>query len=90
MRLSEDKISHISHLLIDGVQKEGLVAFEDRARILKVTKETLTHYSRMDDEADRAVRQKLATYSRNIQEFSREWDVMYKKLFEEEMRKRWR
>jgi hypothetical protein len=90
MRLSEDKISHISHLLIDGTHRDGLVEFEDRAKLLKVTKEILTRYCRLDDEVDRSVRTKLSTYSRHITEGSREWDVMYRKHFEEEMKKRWR
>jgi hypothetical protein len=33
------------------------------------------------------VRAKLASYSRGIVEGSSEWDVLYRKTFEEEMRK---
>lgn len=44
----------------------------------------------MDDEVDQIVRKKLASYGRNMPEGSREWDVMYKKHFTEEMKKRWR
>ena len=90
MRLTEDKISHLSHLLIEGPEREGLFTFADKARILKVTKEVLTHYCRIDDEVDAIVRKKLASYSRNVMEGSREWDILYRKHFAEEMGKRWR
>jgi hypothetical protein len=40
-----------------------------------------------DQEIDRKVKAKLASYSRGIIEGSNEWDVLYRKTFEEEMRK---
>ena len=90
MRLSDDKISHLAHLLLDGAARGGLIVELDRMKALNHTKSILTHYCRLDEEVDEAVRKKLATYSRNILEGSREWDVMYRKHFDEEMKKRWR
>ena len=90
MRLSEDKISHLSHLLTDGVSKTGLVEFSDNLAALKTTKEILAKYSRLEDEVDALVRKKLHSYARNIVEGSREWDVLYRKHFDEEILKRWR
>jgi hypothetical protein len=40
-----------------------------------------------ESEIDRKVRVKLASYSRGIVEGSAEWDVLYRKTFEEETRK---
>jgi hypothetical protein len=90
MRLGEERISHISHLLTEGAAREGLMTPRDQGRLLKITKEVLTHYCRLDEEVDRLVRTKLASYSRGIQEGTREWDVLYQKHFEEEMRKKWK
>ena len=90
MRLSEDKISHLSHVIVDGLKKEGLVDYPDPKKVLKETKQVITQYCKLDDEVEDAVRKKLKSYSRNILEGSREWDVLYKKHFEEEMKKRWR
>jgi hypothetical protein len=39
------------------------------------------------DHAGRKVKAKLASYSRGIVEGSAEWDVLYRKTFEEEARK---
>jgi hypothetical protein len=38
-------------------------------------------------EIDQKVKAKLASYSRGIVEGSAEWDVLYRKTFEEEVRK---
>ena len=40
-----------------------------------------------EEEVDRKVRSKLASYSRGIIEGSAEWEVLYRKTFEEEMQK---
>ncbi len=42
---------------------------------------------RLEEEVDFAVRQTLASYTRRIMEGSREWDVMYQKLYELELDK---
>lgn len=89
MKLSEDKISHLSHLLKDAIVGQDLGTIPDVNRFLGATKGVLTDYCRLDDEVDVAVRQKLASYSRGVLEGSREWDVLYQKHFDEEMRRRW-
>jgi len=40
-----------------------------------------------ESEIDRKVRAKLTSYSRGIIEGSAEWEVLYRKTFEEETRK---
>ena len=90
MRLSEDKISHISHLLINFVLRDGLGSVSDEPALLKTTKRIITQFCRVDDEVDALVRKRLASYSKTIPEGSREWDILYKKHFEEELSKRWR
>ena len=87
MKFSEDRISHLAHLIVDGVWKDDLADYEDDGKVLQMTKRTLTEYFHLEDKVDDIVRKKIASYSRNIPEGSREWDVMYKKHFEEEMKK---
>ncbi|MFH1262145.1 MAG: DUF507 family protein [Pseudomonadota bacterium] len=90
MRLSEDKVSHIAHLLTEGPALKGWIETPDQGRLLKVTKQVLGHFCHLDEEVDVVVRKKLASYGRGIPEGSREWDVLYRKHFQEEMKKRWR
>ncbi len=88
MRFSEERIRHISHLILDGLEKGGGVEAKDKPSILHEIKRTLFSYFEVEDQVDDIIREKLRSYSRGIAEGSREWEVMYDKLLEEEMGKR--
>jgi len=86
--LSEDKVSHLSHVILQVVKKSSLASPKgDDARMLKDIKRVLAAELTQEEGIDRKVRAKLASYSRGIIEGSSEWDVLYRKTFEEEMRK---
>ncbi|MCB0309195.1 MAG: DUF507 family protein [Bdellovibrionales bacterium] len=89
MRLSEDKISHLAHLFKEAVIEEKLGTIPDTNLFLNATKKVLTQYCKLDEEIENMVRKKIASYSKTILEGSREWDVLYHKHFQEELKKRW-
>ena len=89
MSLSRPKINQLSQLLVKDLQQSGAVRFlksENDVR-LQIVK-TLTDELKIEELVDAEVRRMLASYSRKIPEGSREWDVMYQKLSEQELRKR--
>jgi len=89
MGLSRPKINYLSHLIVKALQRTGMVTLlkpENDVR-LQIVK-TLTDELRIEDVIDAEVRRRLASYSRKIVEGNREWDVMYQKFFEQEMKKR--
>jgi hypothetical protein len=86
-RLSENRISHLAHLLLDGVRKGRLGEFPNEGRALTETKRVLQEYFHREDQLDEIVRQKIQSLSRYVPAGSREWDVLYRKYFEEESRK---
>ncbi len=86
-RLSENRISHLAHLIIDGLWKEDLADFPNEARALAETKSVLTEFFNLDDRLDEIVRQKIQSLSRRIPPGSREWDILYRKYLEEELKK---
>ncbi|HLC18203.1 MAG TPA: DUF507 family protein [Thermodesulfobacteriota bacterium] len=88
MRLSADRVSHIAHLVVDGIWKDDLVDFTSDEKALQEVKRVITDYLKVEDEVDERVRQKIRSLSRDVPEGSREWDVLYKKYFEEEMAKK--
>jgi hypothetical protein len=89
MLLSEEKVSHLSHVILGAVKKSMAVTLTgDEAQALREIKRVLAAELAAEEEIDRAVRSKLASYSRPIMEGSQEWDVLYRKTFEEESRKR--
>jgi len=86
--LSEDKVSHLSHIILQAVKKSPLVKMNSAdGAVLKDIKKILATELAQEEEIDRKVRAKLSSYSRGIVEGSSEWDVLYRKTFEEELRK---
>jgi hypothetical protein len=89
MRLSEDRISHLSHLIQDKLIRDRDVdVLQTEEKILREIKHTITNELKFEDEADEAARRTIQSLSRRIPEGSREWDVLYRKYFEEEMNRR--
>ena len=89
--LTEDKISHLSHVLLKGLLKKDLIeAIEDEGKIRAEIKRTIIADLKIGEAIDSVVRKKLLSFSKKIAEGSPEWDVLYKKYFREEEIKRGR
>jgi len=87
MIFSEERISHLAHLLTDCIWKDELVDYKNDDKALKQAKRILLDYFSKDERVDVIVRERLATLKRGVYEGSREWDVLYKKYYDEEMNK---
>ena len=88
MIFSEDRLSHLSHLLQDRVWKDDMVDYSDDSAALREIKRTLHRYFSSADEIDTHVRHKIYQQGKKVIEGSREWEILYKKYFEEELSKR--
>jgi len=89
MRLSEDRISHLSHLILDKiVRNRSIDVVQAEERLLREIKRTITDELKFEDEADTAARHTIQSLSRRVPEGSPEWDVLYRKYLEEEIRRR--
>lgn len=86
-RLSESRISHLAHLIVDGLSKGNLADFRPEGRTLNETKRVLNEFFQQEDHIDELVRQKINSLSRHVPPGSREWDILYRKYFEEEARR---
>ncbi len=85
MMLSEDKISHLSHVLLKGLMDQDLIDLvDDASDVRREMKRTIVAELKIGEEIDQIVRKKLQTYSKKLIEGSPEWEVMYKKLSREE------
>lgn len=86
--LTEDKVSHLSHVILTTMKKApGIRLKRTDEQVLKEIKKVLADELAQEQRIDRTVRAKLASYSRGLVEGSAEWDVLYRKTFEEEIRK---
>ena len=84
MSLSEDRISHMAHEIVDLVWREDLADVTDESRALARVKQSLDSFFGVVEEIDEAVRAKL----RNRAPGSRDWDILYQKFYQEEHAKR--
>jgi len=88
MQISEDRISHIAHKVIDKLWRSDLVDFPDEPRALQRVKASIADFFTASEEIDQAVRRKLASYSQAKVPGSRDWEILYRKFYEEEAAKR--
>lgn len=89
--LSEDKISHLSHVLLKGLMERNLVsAAGEEGKIRAEIKRTIVSELKIGEEMDSAVRKKIQSFSKKVVEGSSEWDILYRKFFREEEVKRGR
>ncbi|KAB2838046.1 DUF507 family protein [Deltaproteobacteria bacterium PRO3] len=88
MKLSEERVSHLAHLVWDALYDEDLVDYPNDEEALKAIKRAMLDYLKTDDQIDDLARQKILSQKRGIQEGSREWDILYRKYYEEEAAKK--
>lgn len=88
MNFSEDRQSHWAHLITDAVYNDDLVDFSDDDQALRATKKAIAEFIKEDEDIDAKARAKVASLKRGVVEGSPEWDILYKKYYEEERGKR--
>ena len=88
MKLTSQRISHLSHQVLDALTEQGLMTVADRADALSVLKEALEKQARLGEAIDAMVRDKLRKQKKIPG--SREWQILYDKyVLEERGKKGW-
>lgn len=88
MRLSREKTVRISHRIIDYLVSSPEVDFiEDRDTIRKEVVNILTALLKFEEQMDAEVRTKITSQKKEILEGSEEWDVLYRKYYQEKMKR---
>jgi len=87
MRLSREKVNLLSHQVSDKLASIDAVEFiEDRNTIRLAVVDILTKWLKKEEEIDKAARHKIEAQKRAIPEGSAEWEILYRKYYEEEMK----
>ncbi len=86
MMLSDDKISHLSHILLNKLYDLDIIDMDEdeEATVRREIKRVITADLRIGEEIDQTVRKKLQSLSKKLIEGSSEWEVLYSKYFREE------
>lgn len=86
--ISEDRLSHLAHLVVDGIWNDDLVDYTDDDAALRAAKKGLADFVKIVSEIETSARAKVASLKRGVVEGSPEWDVLFAKYFEEELQRR--
>ncbi|MBI2682267.1 MAG: DUF507 family protein [Acidobacteriales bacterium] len=88
MRVSQDKVNKLAHVVLDALKQAEEVEFiEDPNTIRQEARKLLMDLFMAEARLDLAARQKIESQKRIIQEGTQEWDILYRKYYNEEVKK---
>ncbi|HEY1270684.1 MAG TPA: DUF507 family protein [Terriglobales bacterium] len=88
MRVNRDKVNKVAHTVSDALAEMDAVDFvEDRNSIRLEIRRLMEELLNQEARIDAAARQKIETQKRTILEGSQEWDILYRKYYNEEVKK---
>ena len=88
MRLSRDKVNKLAHVVTDALAETPQADFvEDRNTIRLEVRKALEELLNQEARIDQSARQKIESQKRTILEGSQEWDILYRKYYNEEVKK---
>jgi len=89
VRLSHEKVSHLSHVVFAGLLSRKLInPPEDDTKVRRAIRQAIEKTLKLEDELNEKVYRKLQSYSRKIPEGTTEWNVLYDKFLLEELAKK--
>ena len=88
MRISRDKLNKLAHTVADTLAEMNEVDFlEERNMIRQEARKALEKLLTEETKIDAAARQKIASQRKIIVEGSQEWDILYRKYYNDEVKK---
>jgi len=86
LKLSRERILNMSHRILHYMNNEdALEYFDEPQEIRQTIVKIISDEMHADEVIDVLVRRKIESQKRSIPEGSAEWDVLYRKYFEEEV-----
>jgi hypothetical protein len=87
-RISREKVNKLAHAVADTLATMESVDFiEDRNTIRLEARRILELLMAQEAKIDAAARRKIESQRRTILEGSQEWDILYRKYYNEEVKK---
>jgi len=88
VRITADKLNKLAHTVADTLAEIPECDFlEDRNTIRQEARKALTKLLTDEMKLDAAARQKIASQRKIIVEGSQEWDILYRKYYNDEVKK---
>jgi hypothetical protein len=88
VRISRDKVNKLAHTVADALAEIPECDFlEDRNTIRQEARKALEKLLTDEVKIDQAARQKISSQRKIIVEGSQEWDILYRKYYNDEVKK---
>jgi hypothetical protein len=88
MRINRDKLNKLAHTVADTLAEIDEVGFlEDRNTIRQEARKALENLLTEEAKIDTAARLKIANQRKIITEGSQEWEILYRKYYNDEVKK---
>jgi hypothetical protein len=88
VRISRDKLNKLAHTIADALAEIPECDFlEDRNTIRQEARKALEKLLLEETRIDAAARLKIASQRKIIMEGSQEWDILYRKYYNDEVKK---
>jgi hypothetical protein len=88
MKLSEARILFLARESLNRLRAEGLADIPNFPLALRQGREVIAQWLEKGDHIDAVVRRKIASLKRGVVEGSGEWQILYRRYREEELRKK--
>ncbi|MGH7905243.1 MAG: DUF507 family protein [Candidatus Binataceae bacterium] len=88
MKLSEARILYLARESLARMRDEGLAEIPNFSMALRHARELIAEWNEEGDAIDSAVKRKISSLKRGVVEGSAEWNILYRRYREEELRKK--
>lgn len=85
--ISEEKMVHVLHLMMDGLEKQKYVSYPDKDLAVREAKKICFKIVKAMAGVADAARLRITTQKNPPPEHSSQWETLYRKYYEEEARK---
>jgi hypothetical protein len=87
-RLSREKINHLSRQILNVLEKDDQVDFlDDPNEVRLVIVRSIEEEMRLYEAIDKKAIDKIQSQKKAIEEGSREWEILYRKYYNDELAK---
>jgi uncharacterized protein len=88
MKLSEERILYLARESIARLRDEGLAEISNFALALRQARDLIAGWEEQGDALDEIVRRKIISLRRGVVEGSNEWNILFRRYRDEELRKK--
>jgi hypothetical protein len=86
LRLSREKVTRISHQIAEALRVDpGVILKTDLNEIRLEIVKLINNRLKIDEMLDGKVRERIASFRRKIPEGGQEWQILYRRYYEEEL-----